>query len=87
MKVQYVPQFSVPASIQQEEKKTKRVCVYILLVLSKYISAVKVNALIQIPFNGTNCINAIIWPVAQVWRKHLYDRFFTCILTAISTRT
>ncbi len=70
MKVQYVPQFSVPASIQQEEKKTKRVCVciyiyiYILLVLSKYISAVKVNALIQIPFNGTNCINAIIWPVA-----------------------
>ncbi len=61
MKVQYVPQFSVPASIQQEEKKTNRVCVCILLVLSKYISAVKVNALLtQIPFNGTNCINAAL---------------------------
>ncbi len=47
-------------------------CVYIYIYIYIYISAVKVNALTQINFNGTNFFNAwltlrvfSVWPVAQ----------------------
>ncbi len=47
-------------------------CIYIRKIFYVYISAVKVNALTQIHFNGTNFFNARltqrvfpVWPVAQ----------------------
>ncbi len=47
-------------------------CTYIYIYIYIYISAVKVNALMQIPYNATNFINVrlthrlfSVWPVAQ----------------------